>query len=94
MDLGDGDQSLLSALARDGRTSRPELAATTNWSDSAVRHPIATLRRTGALNCLVDVPSAALRFRAEARIWMTVQPSQAPWWQRRCRSTPKPHWWS
>lgn len=76
VDLGDGDQNLLSALARDGRASHAELAAATGWSDSTVRRRIAALRRAGVLSFLVDIPSAALGFRAEARLWMTVQPSQ------------------
>ncbi|MER0483497.1 Lrp/AsnC family transcriptional regulator [Streptomyces sp. Edi2] len=76
MDLREGDRALLEALGRDGRAGYAELATVTGWSDATVRRRIATLRRAGVLIFLVDIPSAALGFRAEARLWMSVQPSQ------------------
>lgn len=76
MDLREGDRALLEALGRDGRAGYAELATVTGWSDATVRRRIATLRRAGILIFLVDIPSAALGFRAEARLWMSVQPSQ------------------
>ncbi|MFG2532841.1 Lrp/AsnC family transcriptional regulator [Streptomyces sp. NPDC048516] len=76
MDLGEGDRALLEALGRDGRAGYAELATVTGWSDATVRRRIATLRRAGVLIFLVDVPPAALGFRAEARLWMSVQPSE------------------
>ncbi|MFF3763753.1 Lrp/AsnC family transcriptional regulator [Streptomyces sp. NPDC001922] len=76
MDLKEGDRALLEALGRDGRAGYAELATVTGWSDTTVRRRIATLRRAGVLIFLVDIPSAALGFRAEARLWMSVQPSE------------------
>ncbi|MFG2138478.1 Lrp/AsnC family transcriptional regulator [Streptomyces sp. NPDC048650] len=76
MDLRQGDRALLGALGRDGRAGYTELAAATGSSDATVRRRIATLRRAGVLVFLVDIPSAALGFRAEARLWMSVRPSE------------------
>ncbi|MFE0102040.1 Lrp/AsnC family transcriptional regulator [Streptomyces sp. NPDC059009] len=73
--LGDGDRALFAALAKDGRASHAELAAATGWSDSTVRRRMDALRAAGALIFLVDIPSAALGFHAEARLWMSVQPA-------------------
>ncbi|MBL1101166.1 Lrp/AsnC family transcriptional regulator [Streptomyces coffeae] len=74
--LGEGDQALFAVLARDGRASYAELAAATGWSDSTVRRRLTVLRRSGVLAFLVDIPPAALGFRAEARLWMSVRPSR------------------
>ncbi len=76
VELRAGDRTLLEALGRDGRAGYAELATATGWSDATVRRRIATLRRAGVLIFLVDIPSAALGFRAEARLWMSVQPSK------------------
>ncbi|MGX1757429.1 Lrp/AsnC family transcriptional regulator [Streptomyces lydicus] len=76
VELREGDRALLEALGRDGRTGYAELATATGWSDATVRRRIATLRRSGVLIFLVDIPPAALGFRAEARLWMSVQPSK------------------
>ncbi|MDX3228980.1 Lrp/AsnC family transcriptional regulator [Streptomyces sp. ME19-01-6] len=74
--LDDEDQPLFAVLARDGRASYAELASTTGWSDSTVRRRLTALRRAGVLAFLVDIPPAALGFRAEARLWMSVRPSR------------------
>lgn len=73
--VGPGDRPLFDLLARDGRASHTELAAATGWSESTVRRRLGLLRRAGVLAFLVDVPPAALGFRAEARLWMSVRPS-------------------
>ncbi|UNO40139.1 Lrp/AsnC family transcriptional regulator [Streptomyces sp. MST-110588] len=73
--LGPADHPLLDALARDGRASHTELAAATGWSPSTVRRRVDALRRAGVLAFMVDIPPAALGFRAEARLWMSVRPS-------------------
>nr|WP_042179557.1 Lrp/AsnC family transcriptional regulator [Kibdelosporangium sp. MJ126-NF4]CTQ88256.1 Transcriptional regulator, AsnC family [Kibdelosporangium sp. MJ126-NF4] len=70
------DTVLLEALARDGRMGYAELASVTGWSDSTVKRRMDHLRRAGVLSYMLDVPPAALGFRAEARLWMRVQPSQ------------------
>ncbi|MFF2142452.1 Lrp/AsnC family transcriptional regulator [Kitasatospora sp. NPDC058190] len=74
--LESGDRVLLDLLSRDGRASHTELAAATGWSESTVRRRLALLRRSGVLVLLVDIPPAALGFRAEARLWMSVRPSR------------------
>ncbi|MEU1667508.1 Lrp/AsnC family transcriptional regulator [Streptomyces sparsogenes] len=74
--LEEGDRALFDALSRDGRASYAELAAATGWSDSTVRRRLLALRRAGVLAFLVDIPPAALGFRAEARLWMSVRPSR------------------
>ncbi|MFD8378545.1 Lrp/AsnC family transcriptional regulator [Streptomyces sp. NPDC059679] len=74
--LADGDQPLFDVLSRDGRASCAELASATGWSDSTVRRRLTALRRAGVLAFLVDIPPAALGFRAEARLWMSVRPSR------------------
>jgi DNA-binding Lrp family transcriptional regulator len=73
--LDPGDQVLLDALSRDGRTGYAELAASTGWPDSTVRHRMDHLRRSGVLTYAVDIPPAVLGFRVEARLWMSVRPS-------------------
>ncbi|GAB7184836.1 AsnC family transcriptional regulator [Kitasatospora sp. Ki12] len=70
------DRPLLDLLARDGRASHAELAAATGWSESTVRRRLAVLRGAGVLTFLVDVAPAALGFRTEARLWMSVRPSR------------------
>ncbi|MDL4776734.1 Lrp/AsnC family transcriptional regulator [Actinomadura xylanilytica] len=74
--LSPADRPLFDLLSRDGRTSHTELAAATGWSESTVRRRLSSLRRAGALTFLVDVPPAALGYRTEARLWMSVRPSQ------------------
>jgi DNA-binding Lrp family transcriptional regulator len=74
--LGPADRPLFGLLSRDGRASHAELAAATGWSEATVRRRVAALRRSGVLTFLVDIPPAALGFRAEARLWMSVRPSR------------------
>jgi DNA-binding Lrp family transcriptional regulator len=74
--LDPADRPLFDLLSRDGRTSHTDLATATGWSESTVRRRLTTLRQAGALTFLVDVPPAALGFRTEARLWMSVSPSR------------------
>jgi DNA-binding Lrp family transcriptional regulator len=74
--LGDADHALLDTLARDGRAGHAELAAVTGWSESTVKRRMDHLRRTGLLYYDVDTPSQALGYHAEARLWMSVRPSE------------------
>ncbi|MEU8975294.1 AsnC family transcriptional regulator [Streptomyces monashensis] len=74
--LAPADRPLFDLLSRDGRASHSELAAATGWSESTVRRRLSVLRQAGVLTFLVDIPPAALGFRAEARLWMAVRPSQ------------------
>ncbi|MEV6872988.1 Lrp/AsnC family transcriptional regulator [Amycolatopsis sp. NPDC051128] len=74
--LGPEDRPLFDLLSRDGRASHAELAAATGWSESTVRRRLTALRRAGVLTFLVDIPPAALGFAAEARLWISVRPSE------------------
>ncbi|MBP2327603.1 DNA-binding Lrp family transcriptional regulator [Kibdelosporangium banguiense] len=74
--LDAGDKALLGALSLDGRTGYAELASVTDWSDSTVKRRMDHLRRSGVLSYMLDIPPAALGFHAEARLWMSVQPSR------------------
>jgi DNA-binding Lrp family transcriptional regulator len=67
---------LFEALGRDGRASYPELAVATGWSVSTVKRRIDDFRREGLLCFFVDITAAALGFRAEARLWMSVRPAK------------------
>jgi DNA-binding Lrp family transcriptional regulator len=91
--LDAGDNALLDALSRDGRMGYAELASVTGWSDSTVKRRMDHLRRSGVLTYMLDIPPAALGFHAEARLWMSVQPSRlaatpsGSRLTRRCRSS-------
>ncbi|MEV0562635.1 Lrp/AsnC family transcriptional regulator [Dactylosporangium sp. NPDC050588] len=73
--LLDTDRPLVAALARDGRTGLPELAAATGWSESTVRRRLDHLLRTGALFFDVEVNPALFGFRARILLWMAVAPA-------------------
>jgi DNA-binding Lrp family transcriptional regulator len=74
--LGDADHALLETLSKDGRAGHAELAAVTGWSESTVKRRMEHLRRTGVLYFDVDIPGEFLGYHAEARLWMSVQPSE------------------
>lgn len=69
------DQRLLEVLGVDGRAPYAELVRATGWSQSTVARRLDYLRRTGVLRFEVEVPPAALGYRAEARLWITAQPA-------------------
>lgn len=69
------DHALLDALATDGRTGYPDLAAATGWSESTVRRRLDQLRRSGALLIQLEFDPRALGYRVQARLWMSVRPS-------------------
>jgi DNA-binding Lrp family transcriptional regulator len=73
--LESADEPLLAELLRDGRTSSAELAGRTGWSVSTVRRRIAHLRATGLLSFQLDVVPEVLGLRAQARLWLSVAPS-------------------
>ncbi|GLY72547.1 Lrp/AsnC family transcriptional regulator [Actinoallomurus iriomotensis] len=83
IELDTGDETLLEALARDGRMGYAELATITGWSDSTVKRRMDHLRRNGILTYMVDIPSATLGLPVEARLWMRVRP--AAWITARVR---------
>jgi DNA-binding Lrp family transcriptional regulator len=74
--LDDGDRALLAALSLDGRTGHAELAAVTGWSESTVRRRMDRLVASGVLFYDVDIPTEALGFHTEARLWMSVRPAE------------------
>lgn len=69
------DRALLRVLARDGRAGYDELAAAAGCSQTTARRRLARLRGSGLLKFDVEIPSAALGYRAEAWLWMKVRPS-------------------
>lgn len=74
--LSEADHALLGALSVDGRTGHAELASVTGWSESTVRRRMDELRRAGVLFYDIDVPAEVLGNHAEARLWMSVLPSE------------------
>lgn len=73
-ELGSGDRALVTALARDGRTGLPELAAATGWSETRVRRRMTELRQARALFFEVDIPGPALGLEMSAMMWLSVAP--------------------
>ncbi|MGW1343508.1 Lrp/AsnC family transcriptional regulator [Kribbella sp. NPDC002412] len=69
------DQRMLEVLGVDGRAPYAELVRATGWSQSSVARRLDYLRRTGVLRFDVEVPTAALGYRAQARLWITAQPA-------------------
>ncbi|MGK5683930.1 Lrp/AsnC family transcriptional regulator [Actinoplanes sp. URMC 104] len=69
------DNSLLTALAVDGRASHPALAAATGWSETTVRRRLEELRRSNVMYFNVEVEPALFGYRAEASLWLTVSPA-------------------
>ncbi|MGK4585560.1 Lrp/AsnC family transcriptional regulator [Kitasatospora sp. HPMI-4] len=76
VELDGGDRLLLSALARDGRTSHTDLAAATGWHEATVRRRIASLRAGGALYFDLDVDPRLLGYTGTALLWISVEPSR------------------
>ncbi|MBP2322529.1 DNA-binding Lrp family transcriptional regulator [Kibdelosporangium banguiense] len=74
--LDAADYRMLAALELDGRASHAELAKVTGWSESTVRRRMDYLRETGALYYDVDIDTAALGFKLQARMWISVPPSE------------------
>ncbi|ADI05282.1 transcriptional regulator, AsnC family protein [Streptomyces bingchenggensis BCW-1] len=80
----ESDALLLHRLPRTGRITAISAhlllghsALPDSWAGPARLTPEQTaLRRAGVLAFLVDIPPAALGFRAEARLWMSVRPSR------------------
>ncbi|MFI6734038.1 Lrp/AsnC family transcriptional regulator [Nonomuraea sp. NPDC050451] len=74
--LQEEDRRLLDVLARDGRAGYTELARATGWSESTAKRRLRQLRESGALVIQLDYSPRLLGYRAEARLWMTVRPSE------------------
>jgi DNA-binding Lrp family transcriptional regulator len=74
--LDEADYRMLTALEHDGRAGFPELAKATGWSESTAKRRLDFLRESGALYFDVDMDIAAMGFTVEARLWMSVPPSQ------------------
>nr|WP_221382519.1 Lrp/AsnC family transcriptional regulator [Actinoplanes polyasparticus] len=69
------DNSLLTALAADGRAGYPALAAATGWSETTVRRRLEGLRRSNVMYFNVEIEPALFGYRAEASLWLTVTPA-------------------
>jgi DNA-binding Lrp family transcriptional regulator len=74
--LTPGDDRLLAALLRDGRTSYADLAAATGLSASTVTRRVEELRRTGAIFFDIEVDDTRLGITTQALLWMSVMPAQ------------------
>ncbi|MEV0619429.1 AsnC family transcriptional regulator [Nonomuraea sp. NPDC050404] len=74
--LREEDHHLIDALAGDGRAGYAELAKATGWSEATVKRRLAQLRTSGALHIQLDYSPRLLGYRAEARLWMSVRPSE------------------
>ncbi|MEV6602943.1 Lrp/AsnC family transcriptional regulator [Kutzneria sp. NPDC051319] len=74
-DLTTQDWALLGALAIDGRTTYPRLAAVTGWSESTVRRRLAELLAAEILYLDVDIDPALFGYGCQAVIWLTVRPA-------------------
>ncbi|MBB5890045.1 Lrp/AsnC family transcriptional regulator [Kutzneria kofuensis] len=74
-ELTDADWALVGALAIDGRTTYPRLAAVTGWSESTVRRRLADLLADGILYFDIDIDPALFGYGCQAIIWLTVQPA-------------------
>ena len=75
IELTDADQKLLTALAKDGRTSYPNLAAVTGWSETTVRRRLDQLRHDNILYFDVEVDTVLFGYTTEAMVWLTIAPS-------------------
>ncbi|GGT06639.1 AsnC family transcriptional regulator [Streptomyces kurssanovii] len=73
--LTDLDRRLLPALAADGRAACAELARRVDWSESAVRRRLESLRRDRVLRFQVEVEPALFGFSAQCVLWLSVSPS-------------------
>ncbi|MBP0457996.1 Lrp/AsnC family transcriptional regulator [Streptomyces montanisoli] len=69
-----GDEPLLRALERDGRTSIADLAAATGGTESATRRRLDRLLRSRALFLDVEFSTEALGYAARAILWITAEP--------------------
>ncbi|MFI7126913.1 Lrp/AsnC family transcriptional regulator [Nonomuraea sp. NPDC050153] len=74
--LQEEDHRLVDVLARDGRAGYTELARATGWSEATVKRRLHRLRESGVLVTQLDYSPKLLGYRAEARLWMTVRPSE------------------
>ncbi|WP_043268716.1 Lrp/AsnC family transcriptional regulator [Streptomyces sp. CT34] len=87
--LDDQDRAMLEILARDGRTGYSELALATGTAESTVKRRVDALRHAGVLTFTTDIAPSALGFPTEARLWMSVRPSQLADVARRMASHPE-----
>lgn len=74
--LTDADRRLLDALARDGRTPVPELAAATGWSPTTVRRRLTELRSCGVLFYDVDYDLRRFGYGMMVALWLSVAPAE------------------
>ncbi|WP_214415008.1 Lrp/AsnC family transcriptional regulator [Sphaerisporangium fuscum] len=74
--LQEGDEQMLAILARDGRTTYPDMAKVTGWSEVTAKRRLAHLVRRGALFFDVDIDPLLLGFETLAILWLTVDPAR------------------
>jgi DNA-binding Lrp family transcriptional regulator len=76
VELTEQDLRLMNELARDGRVGYADLAKTAGVSESAIRRRVDYLRTEGALFFDVDVAPHAIGFEMQARLWLSVVPTE------------------
>jgi DNA-binding Lrp family transcriptional regulator len=74
--LDPADELLMAELARDGRSSYPDLQRATGCSESAVKRRLERLRSSGALYIDVQLDASELGYGSHALLWITVAPSE------------------
>ncbi|MER5324945.1 Lrp/AsnC family transcriptional regulator [Streptosporangium roseum] len=75
VELTDADSRLLAELAKDGRTSYPNLASATGWSETTVRRRLDQLRRNNILYFDVEIDPLLFGYTTEAMLWLTIAPA-------------------
>ncbi|WP_243770197.1 Lrp/AsnC family transcriptional regulator [Amycolatopsis acidicola] len=70
------DESLLAALAEDGRAAFPDLSRATGWSESTVRRRLDQLRAEGTVYFDIDIDPLLFGCASEAILWLTVAPAE------------------
>jgi DNA-binding Lrp family transcriptional regulator len=74
IDLDADDDKILAVLARDGRTSAADIAATLGTSPSTATRRLDRLIATGAVDFDVEIAPHHLGYGVEALLWVTVDP--------------------
>jgi DNA-binding Lrp family transcriptional regulator len=74
--LTDADESLLAALAQDGRASYAQLAARLERPEAQIARRVEALLSSGAVYLDVDIAAELLGFSTTAMLYLTVPPSQ------------------
>ncbi|MFG2888883.1 Lrp/AsnC family transcriptional regulator [Streptomyces sp. NPDC048248] len=75
-ELGPEEQSILQALAEDGRRTHEELAALAGVSEATARRRVDALSRSGMVSIRASVEPAVLGLPVEALLWIRTRPDE------------------